>query len=280
MLWIRCLRVLTCAGADIALELCDPGDVDPHAVASLYRSYLRERKCILPSKSSTDLVTVPSSILTEDVMPNFNRLIDGHKVGESPSDHHSRTDLLNAQRRDDVAAHSDDLVTGMRKILESLSDSSWWLLNDLCKSQGDAGNSTNSTTARILALTSEHSQVNKMTIQNLLTVFSPSLKISMTFLKVLVENHERIFKDEAPTLADRRGADKQLSLLPDLVITSDQDEQTPSKPNSLDVPAAAKDRAPSPAPSERARFSTPIADKFARTGPVIISFREPPQEQQ
>lgn len=31
-------------GADIVLELCDPGDVDPHAVASLYRSYLRERK--------------------------------------------------------------------------------------------------------------------------------------------------------------------------------------------------------------------------------------------
>lgn len=103
----------------------------------------------------------------------------------------------------------------------------------------------------------------------------------MTFLKLLVEHHERIFADEVPTLADRRGADKQLSLLPDLVITrSDTDEHLHSKANSLDVPAPTVDRAPSPAPSERARFSTPIADKFARTGPVIISFREPPQEQQ
>lgn len=119
-----------------------------------------------------------------------------------------------------------------------------------------------------------------MTIQNLLTVFSPSLKISMTFLKLLVEHHESIFKDEVPSLADRRGKNEQLSLLPDLLITSDADEQLSSKANSLDVPAIREERVPSPAPSERARFSTPIADKFARTGPVIISFREPPPEQQ
>ena len=76
-------------------------------------------------------------------MPNFNRLIDGHKVDESPSNHHSRTDLLHAQRRDDRAPHNDDLVAGLRTILESLSDSSWWLLNDLCKSQEDIQNLAN-----------------------------------------------------------------------------------------------------------------------------------------
>lgn len=32
-------------GADIELEKCDPGDIDPHAVASLYKSFLREREC-------------------------------------------------------------------------------------------------------------------------------------------------------------------------------------------------------------------------------------------
>jgi hypothetical protein len=43
-------------------------------------------------------------------MPKFNRLVDGQKDGEPQT-----------------------MVTGMRTVLESLSDSSWWLLNDLCK---------------------------------------------------------------------------------------------------------------------------------------------------
>jgi hypothetical protein len=30
-------------GADLDLVSCDPGDIDPHAVASLYKAYLRER---------------------------------------------------------------------------------------------------------------------------------------------------------------------------------------------------------------------------------------------
>ena len=77
--------------------------------------------------------TVPSSILTEDVMPNFNRLIDGHRLGQSPSSHNKRIDLLQAQRRDEQTTYDDDLMEGMCTILESLSDSSWWLLNDLCE---------------------------------------------------------------------------------------------------------------------------------------------------
>jgi hypothetical protein len=31
-------------GADIDLRECTPGDLDPHAVSSLFKSYLRERK--------------------------------------------------------------------------------------------------------------------------------------------------------------------------------------------------------------------------------------------
>ncbi|KAJ9094686.1 hypothetical protein QFC21_005843 [Naganishia friedmannii] len=261
------------AGADIALELCDPGDVDPHAVASLYRSYLRE---------------LPLPILTDDVMPKYNRLIDGHTAGvQAPSSatNTSRNELLQAQRAgtgDLPFQHKRELIAGMAEVLESLSDSSWWLLNDL---------------SRILALTSQHSQVNKMTIQNLLTVFSPSLKISMTFLKLLVEHHDSIFiNEEKPaTLADRRGNDKRLSLMPDILLTRDRDSiSSPlgesTKVNAIDPPRSSSDHhddgtstshstsnntlQPSPV-SDKGRFSTPIADKFARSGPVNISFREP-----
>jgi hypothetical protein len=31
-------------GADIDLARCDPGDLDPHAVSGIFKSYLRECK--------------------------------------------------------------------------------------------------------------------------------------------------------------------------------------------------------------------------------------------
>jgi hypothetical protein len=111
-----------------------------------------------------------------------------------------------------------------------------------------------------------------MTIQNLLTVFSPSLKISMTFLKLLVEHQARIFAQDVPTIADRRGNDRRLTLLPDFVLTSDTVD------HDIDIGSSEVPTAPEPSPkiatSDKTKFSTPIADKFAR-GPVEISFREP-----
>lgn len=54
-------------------------------------------------------------------MPKFNRLIDGQK------------DESDANGRGPPSAQKDAIITGMRTVLESLSDSSWWLLNDLCE---------------------------------------------------------------------------------------------------------------------------------------------------
>jgi hypothetical protein len=245
-------------------------------------------------------------------MPKYNRLLDGHTAsGQAPSSaiNVSRNDLLQAQkaRTDDwPSQHKTELITGMREALESLSDSSWWLLNDLCEfgrgwsPSHQLKHLSYHSAARILALTSQHSQVNKMTIQNLLTVFSPSLKISMTFLKLLVEHHDSIFINEelaSATLADRRGNDKRLSLMPDILLTRDRDSTlsplgASTKANAIfDPPPSSFDHyddegtstthstsnntlQPSPV-SDKGRFSTPIADKFARSGPVNISLREP-----
>ena len=33
-------------GADFDMTECAPGDLDPHAVASVFKAFLRERKCI------------------------------------------------------------------------------------------------------------------------------------------------------------------------------------------------------------------------------------------
>ena len=35
------------SGVDYDMTECSPGDLDPHAVASVFKAYLRERMCIL-----------------------------------------------------------------------------------------------------------------------------------------------------------------------------------------------------------------------------------------
>lgn len=50
-------------------------------------------------------------------------------------------------------------------------------------------------TVQLLAWTDQHRSVNKMTLQNLLMVFCPSLNLSPPFLRYLIENHRNLFKD-------------------------------------------------------------------------------------
>lgn len=42
---LRCIGLVTImfAGADFDIAQCSPGDLDPHAVASIFKAYLRER---------------------------------------------------------------------------------------------------------------------------------------------------------------------------------------------------------------------------------------------
>jgi len=36
-----------CSGADYDLQTCGPGDLDPHAVASVLKAFLRERMLLI-----------------------------------------------------------------------------------------------------------------------------------------------------------------------------------------------------------------------------------------
>ena len=41
------LTRISLAGVDYDMTECSPGDLDPHAVASVFKAYLRERMCLL-----------------------------------------------------------------------------------------------------------------------------------------------------------------------------------------------------------------------------------------
>lgn len=39
------VSLTACVGADYDMTECSPGELDPHAVASIFKAFLRERKC-------------------------------------------------------------------------------------------------------------------------------------------------------------------------------------------------------------------------------------------
>jgi len=148
--------------------------------------------------------------------------------------------------------------------------------------------------ARLLALTDQHQTINKMKMQNLLMVFCPSLNLSPPFLKYLCENHEMLFtKAESddvrhsktiivtsPSIASIKSP---RSSNPGDRIDNDHEHDrsrhtSPTSPSSNLIRPKIKIPDAFMPGQESQRFSTPIADKFARVGPVEIKLRDEPEQ--
>nr|XP_031862892.1 uncharacterized protein CI109_001366 [Kwoniella shandongensis]KAA5529964.1 hypothetical protein CI109_001366 [Kwoniella shandongensis] len=89
------------SGADIDLSNCHPGDVDPHAIAGLFKSYLRE---------------MPSPLLTHHLSPRFDAYVRGKSRSATfPEDGHQ-------EKQEDL-----------QSLLEQLPQAHWFLLADIVK---------------------------------------------------------------------------------------------------------------------------------------------------
>lgn len=210
----------------------------------------------------------------------------------------------------------DQMKIDMSALLQKLPDENWWLLGDLgekhTNSHFDSAFTYKSPpclTARLLSWTASHSSVNKMTLQNLLMVFCPSLNLSPPFLRYLAENNASLFRhpDIRMTQSNSFGPRN----CPQTIITPSSPMTSPSKhdgsplhtathsprghssiTSSPSTQSAHKSQpriskitipeafaAPSSSDhSDTPRFSTPIADRFARTGPVDIILRDKPAQ--
>jgi len=98
-------------GTDMDMRECHPGDLDPHAVAGLFKSYLRE---------------LPSPILTPELTPMFDAYAK-RKQGSAPPSILSLADLDNREE------HQPDELD---ELLARLPDANWFLLSDLGESLG------------------------------------------------------------------------------------------------------------------------------------------------
>ncbi len=98
-----------------------------------------------------------------------------------------------------------------------------------------------------------------MTLGNLLMVLCPSLSLTPTFLRQLVDHHGSLFTLEP------------LAEVPEGTTIGE-----PAPRATLALGAASDRLAPAVAVMDGPKFSTPIADRFARTGPIELSLRDKP----
>ncbi|OCF43349.1 hypothetical protein I317_02787 [Kwoniella heveanensis CBS 569] len=152
------------AGADIDLAQCHPGDLDPHAVAGLFKSYLRE---------------LPSPLLTHHLTPRFDAYVKGK--GKATN---NRATFDSTMAEDGHHGEAEDL----KSLLQQLPQAHWFLLADIVK---------------LLDLIPRHVAANRMTQNALMLSLGPSLNISGGVLNELIESKDTLFASPpAPSIIE------------------------------------------------------------------------------
>lgn len=91
-------------------------------------------------------------------------------------------------------------------------------------------------TAQLLAWTDQHRAVNKMTLQNLLMVFCPSLNLSPPFLRYLIENHRNLFKDLDDPLTPIADGENNAAQTPTSTIINVNQKNIVLSPAAISLP--------------------------------------------
>lgn len=255
-------------GADYDLASCGPGDLDPHAVSSVLKAFLRERefhsivvRCA-PADSSGCLV--PDPILTRDVAPEFEAALEkakasgamnpppmptvfqgpgiGPRVGAPLG---PRLGLPSGPRQNSMALsrffnNDVHIVPGSQPVEVTAPTSTTPVkppnsllreFNDLVQKLPRENHDLLQTIVELLARAAVHAKTTKMPLSNLLLVFCPSVGINPSVFKVMVENHEPIF-DEAllppPSMASSDHSSEDSVVYEDINVTNTTSQPTPS----------------------------------------------------
>ncbi|EGO00246.1 hypothetical protein SERLA73DRAFT_72973 [Serpula lacrymans var. lacrymans S7.3] len=174
------LRTEFDTGADYDLALCNPGDLDPHAVASIFKAYLRE---------------LPEPILTHALAPYFEAAIlternaQGPSQGNQPLPSSPKFGLRKPPSLSTLAmpvfAKSSPPSESLRRALSSLIARLPQENRDLLR-----------TVTELINATASRSGDTKMPLSNLLLVLCPSLNMNPSLLQALCES-EGLWDDGA-----------------------------------------------------------------------------------
>ncbi|KXN90808.1 Rho GTPase-activating protein gacZ [Leucoagaricus sp. SymC.cos] len=200
-------------GVDYDMSGCTPGDLDPHAVASIFKAYLRE---------------LPEHILTQKLSPYFDVAIEqessttsadsnnshfgmrkgmGLPSSQKPTAQHNASGSMssmapsmsstisgfafpapNLRKPPSLSTFAMPSFSGARPASANLVSALRSLITKLPRENRDLLR----TVVELVKATDKESKMTKMPLSNLLMVFLPSLNISAQLLKVLCED-ERVW---------------------------------------------------------------------------------------
>ncbi|KAI0330141.1 RhoGAP-domain-containing protein [Cubamyces sp. BRFM 1775] len=173
---VQKLRTEFDAGCDYDLTECEPGDLDPHAVASIFKTFLRE----LPEPIlTTALLSYFESAVSDD--QNGGETEGGSSQQPTPSASHGSVPGLGLRKPPSLSTLAMPSFVGM----PSLSDAQVTALAFLISRLPQENRDLLFTVVELIKVTAARSKDTKMPLGNLLLVFCPSLNMSPTLLRVL-----------------------------------------------------------------------------------------------
>ncbi|GAA6017050.1 hypothetical protein JCM10207_001468 [Rhodosporidiobolus poonsookiae] len=213
------LRTMYDAGVGQELDLREihPGDLDPAAVASLFKSWLRE---------------IPESLLSPALEPLIDALTLSY-LGYSASSSHFLGSAVSSTAAPSSPLPSSGITHGAPPAPPGLVDGRapreyTEQLREAFATRLEAENYfLLRAIAYHLARLAAHSNTNKMTLTNLRLILSPTLRLSPGFLQVLVVEREILFS-KANESARRRQASASTLATPPLPQSSSFAPPSPS----------------------------------------------------
>lgn len=124
-------------GADIDLSLTDASELDPNAVASVFKAYLRERQSIIaqadPFSSNTDIPldksnSVPSPILTAALTPAFDVVLRKYTGSPARDNGFGTSSVARPEGSLKNADEKAALLKEVKELLAQLPEVHWWLI--------------------------------------------------------------------------------------------------------------------------------------------------------
>jgi hypothetical protein len=217
------LRGVDRIGADYDLAACEPGDLDPHAVASVFKAYFRECKFIacLVLLGVNATLSVPEHMLTSALLPYFEGIVEQETVAAgtaTESNNPRNADVKSAGRGlglpsgprpgslppgmkkppslstlamptfKDIPPPSISLIRALRALVSQLPEENRDLLRTLVD---------------VINATSSNEKATKMPLANLVLVFYPSVQITPPLLRVLCET-KGIWGETPPVMDVKR----------------------------------------------------------------------------
>ncbi|KAI8993795.1 hypothetical protein BD414DRAFT_480460 [Trametes punicea] len=165
------------AGSDYDLTECEPGDLDPHAVASIFKTFLRE----LPEPLLTTALTPYFESALADEQDNKEGTNDSLQQAKSSAIPRN-TSNLPLRKPPSLSTLAMPTFAGMH-----LSDAQVNALSFLISRLPPENRDLLYTVVELIKLTAARSKDTKMPLGNLLLVFCPSLNMSPSLLRVLCE---------------------------------------------------------------------------------------------